>query len=253
MRYNIVGLRADVQLVTNQEAKRSEEEDMEEIELKTQKRTVLGKKVKNLRLEGLIPAVLYGHETESLPLQIEERELNRVLAQAGGHRLIALKIGRARKRQMALAREVQWDVISRKLIHVDFYAVVMTEKVTTEVPLVFVGEAPAAAAVGVMVLQGLDEIEIECLPGDLIEAIEVDLSGLEEMDQAIYVKDLRVPPAVEVLTDAEEIVVKVGWAAAEEVEEVVVPVELEEVEVIVKGKEEEVEPGERESEARYMS
>ena len=211
---------------------------MEQIELKTQKRTVLGKKVKNLRLEGLIPAVLYGHETESLPLQVEERELNRVLAQAGGHRLIALKIGRARKRQMALAREVQWDVISRKLIHVDFYAVVMTEKVTTEVPLVFVGEAPAAEAAGVMVLQGLDEIEIECLPGDLIEAIEVDLSGLEEMDQAIYVKDLRVPPTVEILTDAEGIVAKVAWAAAEEVEEVVAPVELEEVEVIVKGKEE---------------
>jgi large subunit ribosomal protein L25 len=239
MRYNIVGLRADVQLVTNQEVKRSEEENMEQIELKTQKRTVLGKKVKSLRLEGLIPAVLYGHETESLPLQVEERELNRVLAQAGGHRLIALKIGRARKRRMALARDVQWDVISGKPLHIDFYAVVMTEKVTTEVPLVFVGEAPAAeAAAGVMVLQGLDGIEIECLPGDLIEAIEVDLSGLEEIDQAIYVKDLQVPPAVEILTDAEEMVAKVGWAAAEEVEEVVVPVEPEEVEVIAKGKEE---------------
>ena len=211
---------------------------MEQIELKTQKRTVLGKKVKSLRLEGLIPAVLYGHETESLPLQVEERELDRVLAQAGEHRLIALKIGRSRKSQMVLTRDVQWDVIARRPIHVDFYAVVMTEKVTTEVPLVFVGEAPAAEAVGVMVLQGLDEIEIECLPGDLIGAIEVDLSGLKEIDQAIYVKDLRVPPAVEILTDAEEIVAKVGWAAAEEVEEVVVPVEPEEVEVIVKGKEE---------------
>ncbi len=225
---------------------------MEQIELKTQKRTVLGKEVKNLRLEGLIPAVLYGHETKSIPLQIEERELNRVLAQAGGHRLIALKIGRARKRQMALAREVQWDVISRKLIHVDFYAVVMTEKVTTEVPLVFVGEAPAAEAAGVMVLQGLDEIEIECLPGDLIEAIEVNLSGLEEIDQAIYVKDLRVPPTVEILTDAEEIVAKVAWAAAEEVEEEeVVPVAPEEVEIIAKGKEEEG-PEEAEPRQTYM-
>ena len=217
---------------------------MEQIELKTQKREVLGKKVKSLRREGLIPAVLYGHETDSVSLQIEERELNRVLAQAGGHRLIALKIGRARKPQMALAREVQWDVITRRPIHVDFYAVVMTEKITTAVPLVLVGEAPAADQAGAMLLQGLDEIEIECLPGDLIEAIEVDLSGLEEMDQAIYVKDLRVPPAVDILTDAEEIVVKVAWAAAEEVEEeVVVPVAPAEVEVIARGKEE-VEPGE---------
>jgi len=214
---------------------------MEQIELKTQKRTVLGKKVKSLRREGLIPAVLYGRETDSIPLQIEERELNRVLAQAGGHRLIALKIGRARKRQLALAREVQWDVISRKLIHVDFYAVVMTEKITTEAPLVLVGEAPAMVQEGTILLQSLDEVEIECLPGDLPEAIEVDLSGLEEIDQAIYVKDLPVPPTVDILTDAEEIVARVAWAAAEEVEEEAAPVAPEEVEVIARGREEEPE------------
>ena len=217
---------------------------MEQIELKTQKRKVLGKKVKNLRREGLIPAVLYGHKTDAVPLQVEERELNRILTQAGGHRLIALKIGRSRKRQMALAKEVQWDVISRKPIHVDFYAVIMTEKVTIEVPLVFVGEAPAASQAGAIVLQGLDEVEIECLPGDLVEAIEVDVTELVEMDQTIYVKDLRVPPALDVLTDAEEIVARVAWAAAEEVEEEeVVPVAPEEVEVITRAREE-VEPEE---------
>jgi len=231
MRYNI----------TNQEAEGREEENMEQIELQTQKREVLGKKVKNLRREGLIPAVLYGHDIESLPLQIEERELNRVLTQAGGHRLIALKIGRAKNPQMALAREVQWDVITSRPLHVDFYAVVMTEKITTAVPLTLVGEAPAADQAGVILLQGLDEIEIECLPGDLIEAIEVDLSALKEMDQAIYVKDLRVSPAVEILTDPEELVAKVAWAAPEEVEEEVVPVAPAEVEVIAKGKVE-VEP-----------
>jgi large subunit ribosomal protein L25 len=217
---------------------------MEQIELKTQKRKVLGKKVKNLRREGLVPAVLYGHKTDSVPLQVEERELNRILTQAGGHRLIALKIGRSRKRQMALARDVQWDVISGKPLHVDFYAVIMTEKVTIEVPLVFVGEAPAADQAGAILLQALDEVEIECLPGDLVEAIEVDVSELVEMDQTIYVKDLRVPPALDVLTDAEEIVARVAWAAAEEVEEeVVVPVAPEEVEVITRAKEE-VEPEE---------
>lgn len=216
---------------------------MEQIELKTQKRKVLGKKVKNLRREGLVPAVLYGHETDSVSLQVEERELNRVLAQAGGHRLIALKIGRSRKRQMTLAREVQWDVITGRPLHVDFYAVIMTEKVTIEVPLVFVGEAPAAAQAGAILLQGLDEVEIECLPGDLIEAIEVDVSELVEMDQTIYVKDLRVPSTVDILTDAEEIVARVAWAAPEEVEEEVVPVAPEEVEVITRAKEE-VEPEE---------
>jgi large subunit ribosomal protein L25 len=229
---------------------------MEQIELETQKRKVLGKKVRGLRREGLVPAVLYGHEIESLPLQVDEQELNRVLTQAGGHRLIALKVGKSRKRQMALTRDVQWDVITGRPIHVDFYAVVMTEKITTEVPLVFIGEAPAAEEVGVMLLQGLDEIEIECLPGDLIEAIEVDLSGLVEMDQAIYVKDLVVPSTVDILTDAEELVAKVTWAAAEEEEEEeVVPVMPEEVEVIAKGKEEEVEvePEGADAEKAYMA
>lgn len=208
---------------------------MEQIELETQKRTVLGKKVKSLRREGLIPAVLYGHDIESLPLQIEERELNRVLARAGGHQLIALKVGR-KKPQLALARDVQWDVITGRPIHVDFYAVVMTEKITTEVPLVFVGEAPATDQAGAMVLQNLDQLEIECLPGDLIEAIEVDLGELKEIDQAIYVKDLRLPPTVDILTNPEELVAKVAWAAPEKVEEEVVPVAPEEVEVIAKGK-----------------
>jgi len=209
---------------------------MEQIELKVQKRKMLGKKVKRLRREGLVPAVLYGHGIESVPLQVEERELNRVLNRAGEHRLIALKIGGSRRAQAALIRDVQWDVITGRPLHVDFYAVVMTEKLTTEVPLVFVGEAPAAEQAGAMVLQALDMVEIECLPGDLIEAIEVDLSELKEMDQAIYVKDLRVPPTVTILTDGEELVAKVGWAAPEEVEEVPAAPEAE---VIAEGKEEE--------------
>jgi len=211
---------------------------MAQIELNGQKRNVLGKKVKTLRREGLVPAVLYGHETAPVPLQFEERELNRVLAQAGEHRLIALKVGRSTKPQMALTRDVQWNTITGKPIHVDFYAVVMTEKITTEVPLVFVGEAPAADLAGTILLQNLDEVEIECLPGDLIEAIEVDVSELKEIDQTIYVKDLRVPPTVAILTEAEEVVAKVTWAAREEVEEVV-PVAPAEVEVIAKGKVEE--------------
>jgi len=211
---------------------------MAQIELNGQKRNVLGKKVKTLRREGLVPAVLYGHETVPVPLQFEERELNRVLAQAGEHRLIALKIGRAKNPQMALTRDVQWNAITGRPIHVDFYAVVMTEKITTEVPLVFVGEAPAADLAGTILLQNLDEVEIECLPGDLIEAIEVDVSELKEIDQTIYVKNLRVPPTVDILTEAEEVVAKVTWAAREEVEEVV-PVAPAEVEVIAKGKVEE--------------
>jgi len=211
---------------------------MERVELKTEKRTVLGKKVKSLRRQGIVPAVLYGHEIDSIPLQVEERELRRALSLAGEHRLIELKIGRSRKPHMVLARDVQWDVITGRPLHVDFYAVVMTEKITTAVPLVLVGEAPAASQADVVLLQELDEVEVQCLPGELIEAIEVDVSELEEVDQAIYVKDLQVPPTVDILTDPQQIVARVGWAAPEEVEEEV-PAAPEEVEVIAKGKEEE--------------
>jgi large subunit ribosomal protein L25 len=116
----------------------------------------------------------------------------------------------------------------------------MTEKVTAEVNIVFVGEPPAVQQKDVMLLQGADSVEIECLPGDLIHSIEVDLSNLE-IDDVIYVKDLQVPDNVTILTDGDELVAKVQpLYIPEEEEEVEERVEVapEEVEVIAKGKEE---------------
>ena len=218
---------------------------MERIELKVEKRTILGKKVKRLRRQGLIPAIIYGHKTEPIPVQIEERELTRVLAQAGPNRLITLRLdGRPR---LALAREIQRDVITDKLLHVDFYTVVMTEKLSAEVPLVLVGESPAVERREGVLQHGIDTVEVECLPGDLIHSIEVDLSELKELGQAIYVKDLKVPPSVEILTDGEEMVVKVV-PIVEEVEEEEVAVAPGEVEVVTKRKEEEFEEEKEEAE-----
>ena len=221
------------------------ENDMERIELKVEKRTILGKKVKRLRRQGLIPAIIYGHKTEPIPVQIEERELTRVLAQAGPNRLITLRLdGRPR---LALAREIQRDVITDKLLHVDFYTVVMTEKLSAEVPLILVGESPAVERREGVLQHGIDTVEVECLPGDLIHSIEVDLSELKELGQAIYVKDLKVPPSVEILTDGEEMVVKVV-PIVEEVEEEEVAVAPGEVEVVTKRKEEEFEEEKEEAE-----
>ncbi len=218
---------------------------MERIELKVEKRTILGKKVKRLRRQGLIPAIIYGHETEPIPVQIEERELIRVLNQAGPNRLITLRLdGRPR---LALAREIQRDAITGKLLHVDFYTVVMTEKLSAEVPLVLVGESPAVERGEGVLQHGISTVEVECLPGDLIHSIEVDLSELEEVGQAIYVKDLKVPPTVEILTEGEEMVVKVA-PVVEEVEEEEVAVAPGEVEVVTKRKEEEFEEEEAEAE-----
>jgi large subunit ribosomal protein L25 len=220
---------------------------MEQIELKAEKRTIIGKKVKSLRREGIIPALLYGPKTEPLPIQCDEKELQHVLAMAGGTNLIPLRIGDTGKPKMTLVSEVQRDAITHELYHVDFYQVVMTEKVSAEVNIIFTGQSLAVEQNEAMLLQGTDSVEIECLPGDLIHSIEVDLSILLEIDDAIYVKDLQVPDNIAILTDGEEMVAKVQrLRVAEEEEEVEEVVEMapEEVEVIVKGKEEEAGPAE---------
>ncbi len=216
---------------------------MEQIELKVEKRTLIGKKVKSLRREGVIPAVLYGPKTEPIPIQCDGRELQHVLAKAGGTNLIAVRMDEDGEPKMALAREVQRDAITDRLYHVDFYQVVMTEKVTAEVNVIFIGQPPAVQQKDFMLLQGADSVEIECLPGDLIHSIEVDLSNLG-IDDAIYVKDLQVPDNVTILTDGDELVAKVQHLyipqEEEEVEEWIEEAP-EEVEVIAKGR---VEAGE---------
>ncbi len=217
---------------------------MEQIELKAEKRTVTGKRVKGLRREGIIPAVLYGPKTGPIPIQCDGWELQRILARAGGTNLISLRIDDAGKPKMALAREVQRDVITNALCHVDFYQVVMTEKVTAEVNIILIGQPPAVQQKEFMLLQGADSVEIECLPGDLIHSIEVDISNLG-IDDVLYVKDLQVPDNITILTDGDELVAKIQRlrlaVEEEEVEEEVVEMAPEEVEVIAKGKVEEAE------------
>ncbi|MBC7250653.1 MAG: 50S ribosomal protein L25 [Anaerolineae bacterium] len=147
---------------------------------------------------------------------------------------------------MALAREIQRDAITGNPLHVDFYEVSMTEKIRVEVPIVLVGESPAVERGDGMLLHMLDSIEIECLPGDLLNTIQVDVSALDEVDQAIYVRDLKVPPSVTFLSDSDEMIVKVEHARAEEeVEEVLEEIPAE-VEVISERKAEEEEAVEEE-------
>jgi large subunit ribosomal protein L25 len=210
---------------------------MAQLELKAEARTVHGKHVRHLRREGIIPAVLYGHKTQPTSLQVDARELRGVLREAGTTHLISLQRG-SKKPVVVLVREVQRSPIDNRVLHVDFYQVVMTEKITVAVPLTFVGTAPAMAQPNTVMLHGLEEVEIECLPGDLIETIEVDLSALVALDDAIHVKDLNVPSTIRILNDPEEVVAKVVVEyrpVAEEVAEVVIS-EPGEVEVVARGR-----------------
>ncbi|KPJ52218.1 MAG: hypothetical protein AMJ37_03355, partial [Dehalococcoidia bacterium DG_18] len=128
-----------------------------------------------------------------------------------------------------MVRDIQRDPLNDALLHVGFFQVEMTHRVRAEVPLLFLGEAPAAKTSRAMLIQNLTVLQVEALPADLPRNIEVDLSGLEELDQAIHVRDLPVDKAVEVLTDADQVVVHVMEIRAE-VEEVVEEVEAEAVE-----------------------
>ena len=192
-----------------------------------------------------MPGVLYGHGVENVPLKIQALRLNRVLSEAGSSQLIHLRIDDSPTTQPVLAREIQRDVLTGAPVHVDFLAVSMTEKITAQVALTLVGEPQPVVQGEGMLLHGAGEIEIECLPGDLIPSLEVDISDLD-FDTAVYVGDLQVPANITILSDPQEMIAQLSYeqmavAVEEEEEEVLFEEEPTEVEVISKGKPEEEE------------
>jgi len=184
----------------------------ETIILNAKTRQETGKKVKQLREAGKLPAVLYGHNVENLNLVLNYSDFEKALNQVGESSLIDLKIDEHQKPVSAdggaqpvkvLIQDVTRHPVSDKILHVDFYQVKMDEKIRTEVELNFVNEAPAVKELGGVLVKVLDHIEIECLPSDLISELEVDLSSLKTFDDIIRVKDLKVSEKVNILTDTE--------------------------------------------------
>ncbi len=182
---------------------------MERIELRTQARTTRGKQVKRLRDEGWIPAVVYGADTSARSVQIPERSLFKTLQQAGSTTLINLFVEDESEPHVVLAREIQRDPITGQLVHVDFYQVRLTETVKTMPRLEFIGESPLVKSGKAVMIYGMTEIEVECLPTDLINSIPVDVSVLEGMDDNILVGDLTVPSGVTITADPGEVVASV--------------------------------------------
>lgn len=193
---------------------------MAQWELNAQVRTVTGKQVNRLRREGWIPAVIYGRGTESRPLQVPAREAEEIVERAGTSHLITLTIGKEPAQQVLL-RGVQRDPLRRNLLHLDFYRVEMDKPITMEIPVILVGSSPVLERREGILIQGKQTLEIECLPRDLIEAVEVDLSALTEIDQQITVADLVLPPTIRVLDALEEMVVRINPLEAAPEEEVI--------------------------------
>ena len=198
---------------------------MKRLELEASKRDVTGKKVRFLRRQGIIPANLYGRGIDSTPINVDARSLKHLLTQAGKTDLISLKVDDSKSPVKVLMREVQRNPLTDEPLHVDFYQVRMTEKIKTDVPLAFIGEAPVLKKVKNSSMSHLlDSLHIEALPDDLPHSFEVNLSNIEELDQAIYVKDIPLGHGITLLSDPEQMVVKVV-EARKVIEEV--PVEAE--------------------------
>ena len=172
---------------------------MEEYSLQVAMRDANGVKPGKLRAEGFTPAVVYGAEIAPQTVQIESRELDRLLARGGASHLVNLE-GEKFAKTRVLIREVQRHPVRREVLHIDFVRVALGQKIRMAVALHLVGESPAVEE-GAILLQNVDSVEIECLPDSLPSFIEVDISGLVHIHDRIHATDLKLPPGVELYGD----------------------------------------------------
>ena len=205
----------------------------EEVLINAEKRNVVGKQVKALRRQGILPGVIYGRHIEAFPIQMDAHNAALILDKLTASSLITLDVDG--EKFSVIMRDRQRDVIFGDLLHVDFLVVSLTEKLRATIELKLVGEAPVADNPEVVVTQVLNDIEIEAFPQDLPEVIEVDISTLETVDDEITVADLDLGENIAILTDPNETIVSVGYVAQEEVAE---EAEAVEPEVVEKGKKE---------------
>ena len=218
---------------------------MEKVVLKAVKRDVIGKQVKAMRRAGQLPAVLYGrHVEQPLAIALEQREAARSLAKASSSSIVTIELDG--QEYPALVREKQRDYIKNRLLHVDFLAVSLTEKLTAYVSIELTGVSLAVKDYNAVLVTGLDEIEVESLPMDLPEKIVVDLAALAKVGDSVHVGDLVLSDKLKVLSAPTEMIV-IATAAKVEEAPVAGAVEtgVEEPEVIEKGKKEEEEGEEK--------
>jgi len=197
---------------------------MKQIEIRAMRRQVLGKRVRALRRAGVVPAHLFGRDIEPEALQVEAAGLDKVLARAGTSRLVSLVVEGDREPRNVLVKEVQRDCMGDQIIHIDFYQVRMTDKIKVEIPVVAVGDSPAVKAKLGVLMQAMRSLPIECLPAEIPQSVQVDVSGLTKLDDGIYVRDLKLKDGITVLADPDELVIKVSVVRVAK-EEVVKPVE----------------------------
>jgi large subunit ribosomal protein L25 len=185
----------------------------EQATLTIQRRDVLGKRVRRLRAQGIVPANVYGHGRASRPVQFNDLEFRRLLNARGGTKVIDLREDGAN--EAAVVRHIEREPKTGRIQHVDFMHVEMNEKLRARIPIRLVGDAPAVRTLGGTLLHLVDTVEVECLPRDLPDALELDISSLEDFDSTLQVSDLPLPRGVTLLADSEEPVVRIAAPRAE--------------------------------------
>ena len=188
------------------------------MQLNATTRQILGKRTRRLHREGKLAAVVYGHNTAATPLVLDRLEFQKVFTKSGRTHLLDLVVDGARTEKV-LIREIQTHPRRLGPIHVDFYQVSLEETITVEVPVHLVGESAAVKRGDADILQPIHAVRVECLPTDIPEAFEVDLTPLEEIESELRISDLSVPKGVTVLIDADELVVKIVHKRELKVEE----------------------------------
>ena len=187
---------------------------MEKVVLQATKRDVVGKQVKALRREGKLPAVIYGRHTDPININLDAHTASVALLKVTSSSLVTIDVEGTE--HLALVREKQRDFIKNKLLHVDFLAVSLTEKLRTSVPVHFVGLSLAVKDFNAVLVHNLEELEVECLPADLPERIDVDISALNRPGEGIRLRDVHVSDKVRLLGDPDVMVAVATFAKVEE-------------------------------------
>ena len=189
-----------------------------DLELTLEPRTASGKANKRLRRDGMVPGVVFGKGRESLPVQLDAKRLETLYRTAGKTTIVKVRTGSSRARPLsALIRGLQRHPLTGRALHVDFFLVDLTQEMQADIPLTFVGEAPAVEQTGGTLLTSLDHLKVKALPADLPHEIIVDVSSLTDLDAAIHVRDVHTDGAAfTVLNDPDELIAKVVPARVEE-------------------------------------
>ncbi|OGN00728.1 MAG: hypothetical protein A3I26_03820 [Candidatus Yanofskybacteria bacterium RIFCSPLOWO2_02_FULL_43_10] len=217
----------------------------QKIELNAQKREVIGSGLNNLRKSGYLPAILYGKNQESIPLQIPTKDFKKVFEVAGESTLIFINVDS--QSYPTIIHDIAKDAVSDDILHADFYKVRLDEKIKAKVAVIFRGESPAVKDLGGIFVRNINELEIEAFPQDLPHEVVVDISLLKNIGDQILVKDLKLDPKLKITAEAEEIIATAQEPMSEaELEKALEAptATIEDVEVIKKEKEEEEVPEE---------